>query len=536
MICSNHEDFLELPSAEFIASLLPISHFKLDLETEMFSFDKNFGPMLGFPAMPGMSLADFYSRLSGVEPGNFRMKLLSVKQGYSETLTRRFVLQDAAGCPRWLEWYSVVASETDNNKAGGKHLTGIIRLMDDDENLGQRDLLQSERWFMEVLEESPHAMYRIDVMKNRFDYVSKGFADALGMTREEVLTTPYTDFMRMHPEDAERLCKLRDEIYRSYDGKRFTVHIEFRYLLKTGKYIWLDDTFTLVPGPDGQIVYQVGFGTVIEERKQLEEALRKSNELLEERVQERTAELHKANQALTQLMDQRQELEKKLLEISERERRFMGRELHDGLCQQIVGVMCMFEALRTRLATRKVAEESELKMMRDFLQDAVMQIRTLSRGLCPMALEPNSVGAALSTLAAQTSVLYKIDCKYSGSASIRVADADAALHLYRITQEAIQNGIRHGGARKIDINLTSDSSSMKINITNNGKPLSRSSNESGPQPSHEAGSGLGLKLIDYRVGLLGGTWKIEDRHNNAGVTLTINAPINGGSLNEATIA
>lgn len=536
MTCSIHENFLELPSPEFIASLLPISHFKLDLKTEMLSFDKNFGPMLGLSAISRMSLNDFLSRVSEVEQEYFKMHFLPIKYDYSRAMNRRFLFKDDNDCYRCLEWNSVVVSDLETENASGKVLAGIIRLIDDDENLGHRELQQSERWFMEVLEESPHAMYRIDIKKNRFDYVSKGFADSLGMTREEILTSPYSDFMRMHPEDIERLGKIREEIYKSFNGKRMTIHIEFRYQLKTGRYIWLEDTFTLVPGPNGEIAYQVGFGSVIEDRKKLEEALRKSNELLEERVLAKTSELQNANKTLIELMHQRRELEKKLLEISERERRFMGRELHDGLCQQIVGVMCMFEALRTRMANKKVSEESELKMMRDFLQDAVMQIRTLSRGLCPLALEPNSVGAALSTLAAQTSVLYKVDCKYSGSASVRVGDADAALHLYRITQEAIQNGIRHGGAKKIAIDLVTDSSSMNISIKNNGKPLSKVAKESSPKPLHEAGSGLGLKLIDYRVGLLGGSWKIEDQPDNDGVLLTINAPIYGDNLNEVTNA
>jgi signal transduction histidine kinase len=291
-----------------------------------------------------------------------------------------------------------------------------------------------------------------------------------------------------------------------------------------------------VPGPDGQLAYQVGFGSVIEERKQLEEQLRQSNELLEERVKQRTIELRQANETLTRLMGQRQELEKKLLEISERERRFMGRELHDGLCQQIVGVMCMFEAVRARLARKKVAEESELTMMRDFLQDSVMQIRTLSRGLCPLALDPHSVGAALSTIAVQTSVLYKIECRFSGSVNVSVADADAALHLYRITQEAIQNGIRHGSAQKIAIGLTADSENISITIENDGRPLSVEAGKLSTKAVSEAGSGLGLKLIDYRVGLLRGTWKIENQPQNAGVRLTINAPIYGGNYNEATVA
>ncbi|HAE40394.1 MAG TPA: hypothetical protein DCG57_17445 [Candidatus Riflebacteria bacterium] len=535
MASSHQEDFLDLPSADFIASILPISHFQLDLETRVFSFDKNFGPMLGLPATARMTMDDFFARTLPREKYVLELKLLTVEQGYSSALNTTIQLLDSAGAMQWLEWSSVVDSDARTENCAGVKLRGILRHVSDS-NSGQRDLLQSERWFMEVLEESPHALYRIDIRKNRFDYVSKGFANALGMTREEVLATPYTEFLKFHPDDAEKLIKVRDEIYKNQHGGRFTMYMEFRFLLKTGKYVWLNDTFTIVPGPDGQLAYQVGFGSVIEERKQLEEQLRQSNELLEERVKQRTIELRQANETLTRLMGQRQELEKKLLEISERERRFMGRELHDGLCQQIVGVMCMFEAVRARLARKKVAEESELTMMRDFLQDSVMQIRTLSRGLCPLALDPHSVGAALSTIAVQTSVLYKIECRFSGSVNVSVADADAALHLYRITQEAIQNGIRHGSAQKIAIGLTADSENINITIENDGRPLSVEAGKLSTKAVSEAGSGLGLKLIDYRVGLLRGTWKIENQPQNAGVRLTINAPIYGGNYNEATVA
>jgi signal transduction histidine kinase len=229
-------------------------------------------------------------------------------------------------------------------------------------------------------------------------------------------------------------------------------------------------------------------------------------------------------------MVQRRELERKLLEISERERRFIGRELHDGLCQQVVGVMCMFEAVRHRLVSHSSDQEKEIRMMRDYLQDAVHQIRTLSRGLCPMALEPRAVGAAMATLAAQTTVLYKIDCQFDGSNEISVEDTDAALHLFRIAQEAIQNAIRHGGARKIRIALKINTSDLELIIENDGRPIDKTRQATGTKPSHEAGSGLGLKLIDYRVDLLGGSWQIANKAADAGVYLSIKAPVAGGTM------
>lgn len=512
--------YLPTPSAEFLREFLPFSQFRYDLETEVFTFDRNFGPMIGRPSVSQMSLTDFNGLFSQGDRWHVTMFLAVVQEKLSEIIDKVFAVHTPDGALKRLLW----SARLENNEisTGKKMLVGVFHDVSA-QHRDTPDVSESERWFMEVLEESPHAMYRVDYRRNRFDYVSRGFARSLGLTREDILATPYSDFAtRIHPEDMQRICAQIEHWIKQNAGRRFTVYVEFRYQLPTGDYIWLDDNMTIVPGPDGQYAYQVGFGAVIESRKRLEEQLQQARERLEEKVRERTSELHSANARLQQMMEERRELEKKLLEISERERRFIGRELHDGLSQQIVGVMCMFEAIRYRLEQKQAAEASELQMMRDYLFDAVQQVRALSRGLCPLALEPKAVGAALSTLAAQTTLLYKINCSFDGMLDLGVEEPDAALHLYRISQEAIQNAVRHGGAKNININLRGESADLCMQIENDGSPLSLEECETDGRQLPR--SGIGLKLIDYRVGMLGGTWKIASL-GDRGVRLTVSAPI-----------
>jgi len=518
--------FLPLPDGNFVSSFLRLSRFEFDLERLVFSFDRNFGPLIDYPPLGIITESELLAMMPPGDQHHFAMFMKTIKDGQTAVIKKDLQLKTADGTWRWFEFSARLQEQ--KNTTTTRMLEGIIVDISE-RRRAVADLNESERWFREVLEESPHAMYRVDYRKNRFDYVSKGFAKALNCTREEILTMAYTDFMmNLHPDDLLKCRAEINDLFTSAGGKRFTYHMEFRFKLKNGNYIWLDDTFTVVPDADGQYSYQVGFGSVIEDRKYLEEQLRLANEMLEEKVNIRTTELKTANERMQDLLIERRELEKKLLEISERERRFIGRELHDGICQQIVGVQCMFEALRHRLASHSAVETEEIKLIRDFMHDAVLQIRNLSRGLCPLSLAPEAVGSALATLAAQTSILYKIDCRYDGSHDARISDPDAALHVYRISQEAVQNAIRHGQARAINISLTESENQLCMHIENDGQPLDSRpvANEDGNQ--REPGSGLGLKLIDYRVGLLGGSWHIANHDGR--VRLTINAPVQGGAL------
>ena len=141
---------------------------------------------------------------------------------------------------------------------------------------------------------------------------------------------------------------------------------------------------------------------------------------------------------------ERKRLEKEILEISDREQRRIGQDLHDDLCQTLAGIELMSEALEEKLAAKSRQESVQAAHIAERVQRAIEQTRMLARGLSPLEMESTGLMAALSELASNTQQHFSIRCVFEVSRSVMLDDAAAATHLYRIAQEAISNAIKHG--------------------------------------------------------------------------------------------
>src|SRR5205814_9528074 len=133
-----------------------------------------------------------------------------------------------------------------------------------------------------------------------------------------------------HPEDADvAKRRVRDIVQRGQP-----LDLDKRYIRKNGSIIWVNVCDTPVLDA-GRPVSTVAVAIDIAERKKAEDALRKSKDLLEERVRERTRELRAANKDIQGEIVRRKGLEGEILAVSDREQQRLGQELHDGLCQHL---------------------------------------------------------------------------------------------------------------------------------------------------------------------------------------------------------
>ena len=224
--------------------------------------------------------------------------------------------------------------------------------------------------------------------------------------------------------------------------------------------------------------------------------LRESLADLETRVRQRTA-------ALTEEMVERDRLEKEVLEISEREQRRIGHDLHDSLGQHLTATALAGQVLNNHLTEHcLIAHAAEAERIVGLLEESIELTRNLARGLSPVALETEGLTAALAELAENTTAQFYLPCVWHCDPAMRFTDPVAAMHLYRIAQESISNAIRHGRSSRVDIRLVEDPAGGRLTLTvhDDGRGL--------PSAADQRPGGQGLRIMAHRARMIGATLDI----------------------------
>jgi signal transduction histidine kinase len=131
---------------------------------------------------------------------------------------------------------------------------------------------------------------------------------------------------------------------------------------------------------------------------------------------------------------ERRQLEQELLSTIEREQQRTGQDLHDGLCHQLAGIGFSTELIAHDLPD-SLDGKSKLTQVVRHIRDAILEARTLARGLLPVRLESNGLMSALLDLASTTEQLFKISCRFDCEQPVLIEDNGIATHLYRIPRK-----------------------------------------------------------------------------------------------------
>jgi len=229
--------------------------------------------------------------------------------------------------------------------------------------------------------------------------------------------------------------------------------------------------------------------------------LRSANQDLEKRVRLRSA-------ALTHEIAQRERLERELLDISEREQRRIGHDLHDNFCQHLISTAMASQVLREKLTARAATEVPDAARIVSMVEDGIAMARELARGLSPVELEAEGLMSALQELATGINKWAKVVCTFECETPVFIHAPVAAAHLYRIAQEAVSNAIRHGKAQHIVISLEESKTGVCLSVEDDG---------SGLPENWQEGNGLGLRIMAHRAASISGAFSIEP--NPTGGTL-----------------
>jgi PAS domain S-box-containing protein len=219
--------------------------------------------------------------------------------------------------------------------------------------------------------------------------------------------------------------------------------------------------------------------------------------------------------SVTADVSERQDRERELLAAINREQRRFGRDLHDGLGQELTGIALLLKTLSSRADKEAPGLVGGLEEVLRHVTTAIATTRSVARGISPVAHEQGGLVHALNDLVHRwrktQCISIKCDIKLS---YVREVEPMLADNFYHIAQEAITNAIQHSGANEILLELRQTRQGLRLTITDDGRGLA---------PGAERGTGLGLKIMRGRAEL-------------AGAQLTIGAASKGGTRLECAYA
>lgn len=193
---------------------------------------------------------------------------------------------------------------------------------------------------------------------------------------------------------------------------------------------------------------------------------------------------------------------KSLLQSLEDERKRVSMELHDSVGQILV------------VAGRNVSNQ-QFDHVGPMLQNALNEVRTISQGLHPYILEKMGLQDAILNLIDAVDNSHDVFIDSDVDLSQSGLNKEQEIHLYRIVQELISNCLKHAQSPSLQIEITSNASSIKIVVSDNGKGFDADEILTRKTMS------LGMKTLHERVELLRGTIHFDSKPNH-GTTVTIN--------------
>jgi signal transduction histidine kinase len=198
----------------------------------------------------------------------------------------------------------------------------------------------------------------------------------------------------------------------------------------------------------------------------------------------------------------RKNLERQIAEVSDREQRRLGEDLHDGLCQYLVSIAFAARKLAARLREESKREAAEADQIAELLGESIAQARAVARGLYLVPLEVGGLRSALEEFLMQVRSRHRLACQLVDRVLVPIVGEIVVTNLFRIAQEAVNNSLKHAEAASIVVTLTSDKEQILLTIEDDGK---------GIPLNLEQGRGLGLHLMNYRARMLGAALLIHPR-------------------------
>jgi len=340
----------------------------------------------------------------------------------------------------------------------------------DERTQTEEALRESEKKYRTILESIKEGYFEVDLNGN-FTFFNDSMLKILGCSEDEMDRMNIRDFT--DKKNLKRILKTFRQIRGTGDASDTSV---WELIKKDNSRSFAEISVSLIVDKEAQ---PIGFRGVL-------------RDVTEQKNSEKESK----------------RLEQEILNISEKERQRIGRDLHDDLCPQLIGIEVLSKVLKKRLERKGVAEADDAAKISAFIKDSIYKTRRLSRGLYPVNLTDRGLDSSLAELALYIKDVFGVECQFRSDITNPFQNnATAANHIYYIAHEAVHNAVKHSESKNIFITLSANNGRVLLKIRDDGQGI----------PEAVASRGMGLRLMNYRA-------------NKIGASLDIRKDVEGGTL------
>lgn len=339
-------------------------------------------------------------------------------------------------------------------------------------------------------------LMKMDV-NGELSHISEKFKDIMFMEASHCPSNFY-NWLKSQSFNGEFINQLQDitQNKKSWNG-------EIKVFNEEGDLTWLDLVIQPVPAnktKDDYNLLVIGRDvTEITEAKQMSREI--NHELVDKRVKE---------QQYRSVL---------ILEGQEEERKRLAQEMHDGIGQMLTGLKLNLEGLVLNEAPHMRQRLSDAKHL---MKSVIREVRRVSFNLAPSSLVDFGIVPALKKISQETTALTNTKVTFTNeSGFINRLDSNTETNLYRIVQEAINNGIKYAKAKEITIKLSHNINQLTIKVSDNGKGFDIKKLENA---GHFGSSGHGIYNMKERAAYVNAAFEI-DTEVGKGTTITIKLPL-----------
>ena len=381
----------------------------------------------------------------------------------------------------WVEVLAYAVRDPDGAVIGFRGITRNVT----ERTRAEAALRESEARYRGLVESQEALIYRAD-LDGSLTFLNEACRRKYGVEDVPLAELNFLGFV--HPDEAPRAKKALATVL---SGGRYQRASRGR---TPQGWRWIEWEVCGITDDTGTVVEVQGVGRDVTEQRAADDALQHTLAALREREEE------------LRLMSLKQSA------IREEERKRFGLDLHEGVCQELVGIGVLVESARQRGVSEM--SDATLAKVQGYLRTVTEHLRLLARDLRPLQLSDLGLGECLRTLATGING-DGLNVEVTIPDAIPRLDEDTEVAVYRVAQEALANAVRHAAASRVTVTLEAHDGVLVLEVGDDGRGFERAA---------LARAALGLVAMEERATGLGGTLRVRSAPG-AGTTVRLECPL-----------